>query len=245
MSDGILFVFEIFVIAYTFVFAAASFAGGIELWRAFACAALISVAYIRPVPVLSEAVFSVSLVSAALLIVKKELSFGEFCTVSAGFVFVLLSAAGTVYFLERFTSVEAEWYGVAAGICAVSVSVMTSIVKKARSSKLIYDVLIADASGREHRFKGYLDTGNALYDNGEAVIVVSRKAAAKLGVTADGYMAVDTVSGIGVLPKTRLEYKIYYDKNRHKLYSTPALISDKMGKRGYDVLIHKDMKTNI
>lgn len=242
MTNEILKVFATFVTAYTFLFASSAFIGGASACRTASGAALMTIAHIRPFPVLNETVFVVCLVLSALLILKKEYTFSELTTTIAGFIFVFLCVAGAEYLRLSFTRIGDEWSGVVAGGAALMTGVVVSLAKKAHAVKLYYEVGITDPEGRERRFKGYLDTGNALYDEGEAVIVISEKAARKVGAVPDGYMALGTVSGVGVLPKTRLNYKIYYDKNKHKLYSTPALISDKMGKRGYDVLIHKDMK---
>lgn len=242
MINEIMKVFTTFVISYTFLFAAAAFTGGASACRTAIGSGFITLALVRPFPVLNETVFVLSLVLSALLVLKKEYSISEFAAVVAGFIFALLCAAGAEYLRSSFTRIGDEWSGVIAGLAALMTGIIVSLAKKAHAVKLYYEVGITDSAGRERKFKGYLDTGNALYDEGEAVIIISDKAAKKVGVVPDGYMALGTVSGVGVLPKTRLNYKIYYDKNKHKLYSTPALISDKMGRRGYDVLIHKDMK---
>ena len=238
----ILNAFTVFVTAYIVLYAAASFIGGAPALRNTVAAVILSIAYLRPLPVISDTAFAVSLTIAALLILKKELAFGEFTLLTAGYALVLAAVTGAEYIRLSFTDVGDVWSPVVSGGVAIAISVLTYIMRKAREQKVYYDVGVLTEDGREHKLKGYLDTGNALYSDGEAVVVLSERAAEKLKLKATGYMAVNTVSGVGLLPETRLKYKIYYDKFRHKLYSTPALISDKMGRRGYDVIIHRDMK---
>ena len=98
-----------------------------------------------------------------------------------------------------------------------------------------------DSGGKIYSCRGYVDTGNALYKDGKPVIVVSGRMAKKLSLSAEDSLTVSTVSGVREMPLTELTYKIYSDKKTHKLYSSYAIISDKMEVRGYDVLLHKDM----
>ena len=237
MNEVLLELFGGYAVTFLIIYAAALPLKG-ELLRETLSAALICLAN-ADIETVSPIIYKLSLTVAALLIVKKELRFTEFSKLSVNFIIVYLAVYGADYFRENYTAVSDEWGYVVRGIVPALFALMYDAGKRLSSEKFTYTVGFLTERG-EIKFKGYLDTGNRLYEGGEPVIVISGRAAEKLALKPDGSIFVKTVAGIKQLPSLRAEYKIYYDKNKHKLYSTPVVISDKIG-FGQDVLLHADM----
>ena len=237
MNDIITEIFGSYAVAFLIVYAAALPLNGVVIRELFS-AALLCLAD-ADVQTLSPAVYKISLVLSALLIVKKELKFTEFTKLSVNFIIICLAIFGLEYLRSNFTGITDEWGFVLSGSVPAVFALAYETGKRFSAEKLSYRVAFVTDKG-ECVFRGFLDTGNRLYEKGEPVIVVSRAAAERAGLKADASIFVKTVAGVKALPSCRAAYRIYYDKNKHKLYSTPVVISDKIG-FGQDVLLHGEM----
>ncbi len=179
-----------------------------------------------------------------LLVSKEYFTIGEFVRFFALYAVIRLALIGAENFFYGVFGEDYEAFGtiLSASViaCVILFKAATGLhdARKNRAIEPKVEILTGDKS---YSCRGYVDTGNALYKDGKPVVVVSARLAEKLGLKSDDTLAVRTVSGIKDLPIAELSYKIYSDKKTHKLYSSYAVISDKMEVRGYDVLLHKDM----
>lgn len=236
MEINILDAFGSFTVAFLTIYAAAMPLNGSLAGELFA--AVLIVLGRADIPSLSPLVFRLSMTLSALLVVKKEFVFSEFTRLVLNFIIISLAAFGAGFLREELNAPE-EWRYVFEGAVPAVTALTYDAGRRISRERLHLTVAFPTENG-ERFFKGFLDTGNGLYSGGEPVVVISEKVAGKLGIEPAGEIYVRTVAGIKALPLGRAEYKIYYDKNKHKLYSTPVAISDKMG-FGQEVLLHRDM----
>lgn len=181
----------------------------------------------------------------ALLVIKRDYYFLEFCKTGLIYVCVLLVTEAFKTLLHDSLLPNDLLADLLVAISVLITSFIFTVALKLggrkRGSKLIFDVEISN-NGKVSKAKAYWDSGNSIYDKGVPVIVVSNKIAKKIALDGKRNLLISTVSGTIELPVTDVELKIYYDKKTHKLYHTKAIVSDKIDLRGYDVLLHKEME---
>lgn len=184
--------------------------------------------------------FSTSML--VLLLIKSEYGVKEFISVTTVYCALrvaleLVNAGANALIYDKTLS----GYVTTASLFVIFVSV-NALSSLARSKFRPSDIVGIEASfcGKTLKLKGFRDTGNALYEGGKPVSVISEKVAKRLGVVATGEIAVNTVAGIKLLPSADIGIRLYSDKNRRKEYTTKVVISDKMVTRGYDMILHKD-----
>lgn len=115
-----------------------------------------------------------------------------------------------------------------------------------QSKKKFRSLYTVEAEGGEgvYATKGYYDSGNALYYEGEPVVVISNRFFSILGQEPIGEIAVNSVGGIQNLPLIPLTCKIYYGEKKNMIYHTYAAVSRHVDGRKYDILLHRDMGGN-
>lgn len=187
-------------------------------------------------------VFLFSTSMLALLLIKSEYGIKEFISVTTVYCALrvaleLINAGAYALIYDKMLSS----YVTTASLFVIFVAV-NALNSLARSKFRPSDIVGIEASfcGKTLKLKGFRDTGNALYEGGKPVSVISKKVAERLGVVATGEIAVNTVAGIKLLPSANIGIRLYSDKNRRKEYITKVVISDKMVSRGYDMILHKD-----
>lgn len=126
-------------------------------------------------------------------------------------------------------------------LTAFTVKVLYFLTNEPKKPKRTYLIEFYN-NGKSYKTKGYLDTGNMLYDMGKPVVIISTKISTELGLMGEKDIAVSTISGLTLLKGGRTTIKIFLDKKSHKVMPIVYAISDKMISRGYEVLLHKDME---
>lgn len=115
-----------------------------------------------------------------------------------------------------------------------------------QTKKKLQSLYKVEAEGDEgiYATKGYYDSGNVLYYEGEPVVVISNRFYSALGQEPIGEIAVNSVGGIQNLPLIPLTCKIYYGGKKNMIYHTYAAVSRHVDGRKYDILLHRDMGGN-
>ena len=179
-----------------------------------------------------------------ILVSKEYFTIGEFLRFAALYAVLRLTLIGAENFFYDVFGEDNNAFGLVISASVIACVVLFKAatgVRDARKTRALEPKVEIISGDKTYSFRGYVDTGNALYKDGKPVIVVSERIAKKLSLSTDDTLTVRTVSGVREMPLTELSYKIYSDKKTHKLYSSYAIVSDKMEVRGYDVLLHKDM----
>ena len=181
----------------------------------------------------------------SLLVAKRDYTFLEFIRVATIYIIVrLISSAFKYLIIAVFDPNETLLtiiISLSIVLTAFSVKVVDFLTKSKKSAKKCYSLELLNGK-ISCKAKGYLDTGNMLYEGGKPVVIISAKMASSLALNSDREIAVSTISGIKILKGGEVCIKIFLDKKSHKVLRVVYAISDKMYIRGYDVLLHKDME---
>lgn len=126
---------------------------------------------------------------------------------------------------------------IGSGILFFSEKLHTYVNKNKNVNQFIYKVEIEN---EDIDALAYYDTGNKLYYNGQAVIVLSERLFKKTKLKTIGKMEVGTINGIKECEMTELTIKITDKDKKQQKFTTKAVISSTIDNKIYDVILHKD-----
>lgn len=180
-----------------------------------------------------------------ILILRRDYTIVDFFKTSFTFLVVGILSLGVRLLIKEIldpnSTLESIFFSLSIVFTAFFVKIINRLSTPKRLTKRVYKVEVMDGEKR-YLTKGYLDSGNMLYDRGEPVVVISKRIASKLSLTPDRSVSLATASGIGVLRGGKCMIKIILDKKTHKVLPIVYAVSDKIIGREYEVILHKDME---
>lgn len=227
----------------------------VSLWNVVFCGAIGAVfAVLYPFVGNFNYIIKIFLATVMIVFLRKYKSFREYITTLFLFYIISFSLAGAVVMISSFSAVDLTKYngniqlfpfcvGASAFIIVILIKYCRAEIYKRRNIvRQIYPIKVKGKDNRLLSINAFYDSGNQLYDpqSNKPMVVISQKLYNQLEQTEKGEVLIKTVNGIKTMLSTKIEFWIYFDDDRNKIYNVRAGVSDLINE-DYDLILHTEM----
>lgn len=227
----------------------------VSLWNVLLCGAIGAIfAVLYPFIGYFNYIVKILLASVMVVFLKKFRTFKEYITTLFVFYIISFSLAGAVVMLSSFSAIDLTKYNgniqlfpfcvaTSAFIIVILIKYCTTEIYKRRNVvRHIYPVKIKIKDDKFLSINAFYDSGNQLYDpiNNKPMVMISKNLYEQLGECEKGEVYIKTVNGIKPMVSTNIEFWIYYDDGKNKIYKVRAGVTEALNDN-YDLILHTDM----
>ena len=224
--------------------------------RLFLCAFLGGViALIYPALEINQTILTLVKIMSGVLIVLlagQYKSVKNFYVNAIIFFFCTFLTGGVIMGVFNLFGIEAQSEFIVAGIVIPVYlvlrffgEVVKYFFKRKNVESLIYEVEIS-LNSKKLKVKGFLDTGNSLFDNGEPVIICDKHFAKKNfadQIVKMKFKKIEVLTATGRRENLafKLDRLVLYNGNKEHIYENVTVCISHVNFDGYDLILHPDL----